>query len=188
MLFSFRLRPGTSTFVFDNAFGGAQTIKSAGAATFKSVPFCNVDINNPGGTVTLADNLLLKGNLDIIAGTLNPATFYVVFHGGIDNEDLAQQIDANNADLKKVHIEAGSSTYVKLMSDLTVSGALDIDAGCKLFLNGFTLTAEGQTITGSTAWDQGEIVAAAIPEPATLLLIGTGALGVLGYVRRRRMN
>ena len=28
---------------------------------------------------------------------------------------------------------------------------------------------------------------AAIPEPATLLLMGTGALGVLGYIRRRRM-
>jgi len=27
-----------------------------------------------------------------------------------------------------------------------------------------------------------------IPEPATLLLLGTSALGVLGYLRRRRMR
>jgi hypothetical protein len=29
---------------------------------------------------------------------------------------------------------------------------------------------------------------AAIPEPATLLLFGTGALGALGWLRRRRMK
>jgi hypothetical protein len=27
-----------------------------------------------------------------------------------------------------------------------------------------------------------------IPEPGTLLLLGTGVLGVLGYMRRRRMQ
>ena len=176
---------GAGTVICDgNGTGKAQTITS------KGLPFCNFEINNPGGTVTLAGNLVLKGDFDLTAGTLAVGANYLVFHGGIDNEDLAQTIDVDTgAALSRVYIQAGSSTFVKLMSDLTISDNLDIDAGCKLFLNGFTLNAEGQTITETTPWDQGEIVGgAAIPEPATLLLIGTGALGVLGCVRRRRMS
>jgi hypothetical protein len=33
-----------------------------------------------------------------------------------------------------------------------------------------------------------QTTSAPIPEPGTLLLLGTGALGVLGYIRRRRLG
>ena len=186
---------GTSTVICDgNGTGNAQIL------TTKGLPFYDVKISNPGGTVTLADNLVLKGDFGLVAGSFNPASYYVVFKGGFDCETTAQEIDVSNANLKKVRLMAGSSTYAKLISNLTVSDNLDIDTGCKLFLNGFTLDLAGSdaglflgqnTLSGAGAWtlkEGGEIVGAGeIPEPGTLLLLGTGVLGVIGYVRRRRL-
>ena len=187
---------GASTFICDgNGLSLAQTITS------KGLPFYDFRINNPGGSVTLADRLTLNGDLDVECGTFATGGNYIIFKGGIECETLAQEIDVDTGvALSRVYIQAGSSTFVKLMNNLIVSDNLDIDTGCKLFLNGFTLDLTGSdaalflgenTLSGAGTWtlkEGGEIIGgAAIPEPATLLLIGTGALGVLGYIRRRRM-
>ncbi|HUW57303.1 MAG TPA: PEP-CTERM sorting domain-containing protein, partial [Planctomycetota bacterium] len=46
-------------------------------------------------------------------------------------------------------------------------------------------------IAGGTDWDMGNVrhfEIQLIPEPATMLLLGTGILGAIGYIRRRRMT
>ena len=83
-----------------------------------------------------------------------------------------------------------------LGSNITISSTdnLVMKLGSKLYLNSFTLVADGMTYVDGAqpSWsnDAGTILSGIpeIPEPATLLLLGTGALGALGWVRRRRMR
>ncbi len=62
------------------------------------------------------------------------------------------------------------------------------DAAFKVILTGLE-TGTGQNATGLTYWGiEFDADPAAIPEPATLLLVGSGALGAFGWARRRRVR
>ena len=82
---------------------------------------------------------------------------------------------------------------VTMLSHITIEMGdnLIMESGSILYLNEFTLTAEGEILVsaeiGEMAWDDGTIIGT-IPEPGTMLLVGTAVLGVLGYLRRRRMK
>jgi hypothetical protein len=97
--------------------------------------------------------------------------------------------------LGMLQIRTGSPTFVQLFSDVAVKG-LTIDNGCALVLNGHTINIGGTLVgdtteypAGTGAWiyrTWGDV--SAIPEPGTCLLFGTGAVGLLHWLRRRRMR
>jgi len=196
---------GTSTVIFDgNGGSGTQTIRSQGTW------FNNLTVNTLG-TVKLLDsatpsiaaagNMILKGNFRIEAGTFDPNKRTITFKGGDNSETGAQQIyDFNNsytsASIGDVFVTQGSGgSAIKLLTNLMMDN-LDLGPLCAVYLNGWRLgvkddyTFVSSEITSMT-WDQGTVFGTqepVIPEPGTLLLLGTGILGLLGYIRRRRMK
>jgi hypothetical protein len=94
----------------------------------------------------------------------------------------------------RVSLDAG--THTKIIMD-----NLDMQSGSEIYLNNSViLTADGKTFDGIAnvgpggpgPWPfdsgLGTIYPGVIPEPGTLLLLGTGIIGLLGYLRRRRMK
>ncbi len=107
-------------------------------------------------------------------------------------------------------MELGATTNDRLDVDgaLTLDGALDVtlyDGFTPKYGDTFDLldwgTLDGSFrevdlpgLTGALIWNtsqlylNGELSVDEVPEPCTMLLFGTGALGALGWMRRRRMK
>ncbi len=195
----------TSTLIFDG--GGtsqAQVITTFGY--LDNVMLGSVRINNPGGTVSLdcstqysagnkavGGSLLLHGDLSIECGTFSGKGQVIAFNG--PSHTLTNLVNPSSYQFDdNINLLAGSVLY--LGSDITLKTGdnLNLAAGSSLYLNGHILQADGMLYDGrlTQTWtnDLGTIFGASmsVPEPATLFLLGSGALGAIGYVRRRRVS
>jgi hypothetical protein len=195
---------GTSTFIFNGAAASTQTISLQNQKGY-GLSFYNVKVQRgASGKLFLDDNMVVRGSFRVESGVFQSdntlaAPSWLIFKNGDNSllgaKDIYNWNDCSTkAGIGSVLVAQGSpGSGVKLLTDLMMDN-LNMQQYCTLYLNGHTLgirTGKWSLVSsdiGSMPWKQGTIYGSIIPEPQTLLLVGTGVLGVLGYIRRRRMK
>ncbi len=153
---------GTATINIVGA--GAQTMDGTAIIVNESrLPLIN--INNPGGTLSLAGNISFSANVTYTAGTISPgvSTCYIV-----NNLTMTGSFSLGNLTV----LAAGNTTVtVAAGSTVTATGTLDLENGANLInINTGTIAVQGNLIDNNTNTTGGGT--------GTILIDGTGAQNI----------
>jgi hypothetical protein len=198
-------------FDYKNSLGGYPTVNffmTDGAGKFGIFAPTSLGIGTVGGTVTL-DADWTRMTIDLTQASIPDTTNVAVYeHNGLAADKIYPYTTMQWGDIKDLTI-AGPYDYQRSPTNGWSYWGEMFDeintAGNSTLVNGYGLALIwGDTANSSNAYGSaqreirnvsvtfggteytGEFVNAQLPEPGTLVLLGMGGLGLLGYAWRRR--